>query len=167
MAFKKIGSGSPDDPWSNVAAAIANIGLEMEKAKGIALKQWGLHAEALAKKHMSTQDMGWEELKPATLAAKIRKGQSENILIATSDYFQAITSWTDKEAAYAGVKKGVKDREGNVIADIAAVHEYGSKSGEIPARPLWQPVYKETMEWFVKSDMTPVRIFARNMKKYK
>lgn len=152
--------------WAKVGAVIANLGMEMERARSLSLKRWGLKAEGLAKKHMSSQDLGWTALKAATISAKIRKGQSENILIATSDYFQAITSWADKERAYAGVKKQITNAEGEVIADIAAIHEFGYEAGGIPARPLWQPVYEETMKWFLASDSTPIRIFAKNIQKY-
>lgn len=160
MALKKTGD------WGKIGRLIANIGDVMEESRNEALSAWALKAEALAKGHMSRQDLGWKALDPKTISAKIRKGQSENILIATSDYFQAITSWHDKEGAYAGVTKEVRNSDGDVIADIAALHEYGSESGKLPARPLWQPVYAEAMKWFSTSDKRPNKIFEKKIKKY-
>lgn len=160
MGVTKIGD------WEKVALLIANLAREMELARDLALKRWGLKAEGLAKGHMSKQDLGWQALKPETIAKKIRAGHSENTLIATSDYFQAITSWHMDSSVYAGVKKSARDSEGNDIADIAATHEYGSDSGNIPERPLWQPVFLETMQWFNLGGNSPVDIFNRNIKKY-
>jgi len=154
--------------WEKIAELVANMSQEIEKANETSLKRFGLKAEGTAKKHMSNQDLGWEALKPATLANKVRKGLSENVLIATSSYFQAITSWFDKEnmAVNIGVKKTAKDSDGNEIADIARVHEYGSLSGNIPARPLWKPTLDETIKWFKTSDSRPSAILRKNLKKY-
>lgn len=160
MGITKVGD------WEKVALLVANLAKEMEIARTTALKRWGLKAEGLAKGHMSKQDLGWVALKPETIAEKIRKGHSENILIATSDYFQAITSWHMDNTVYAGVKKIATNSDGEQIADIAATHEYGSDAANIPPRPLWQPVFLETMQWFNLGGNSPVDIFNRNIKKY-
>ena len=161
MAFKKIGD------WEKVERLIKAIKPEMVAAKNQSLMRWGLKAEGIAKKHISMQDLNWKPLKPETLAAKIRKGYSENILVATSSYFQSITSWADlpNNTVYAGVKKEARDEEGNVIADIAKVHEYGSLSGRIPKRELWGPTFEEVMVWHFDKN-TPERLFAERIKKY-
>lgn len=139
----------------------------MEKAREIALKRAGLKGEAIAKLHISNQDLNWVLLEPKTIATKIRKGYSENILVATSSYFQSITSWADKERCYVGVKKTAKDAEGNVIADIARTHEFGSKAAGIPERPLWRPTYAETLQWWQKEENSPAYIFKQIItKKY-
>lgn len=162
MAIQRVGE------WERVASLIDNLELEMQKARVQSIKQWVLKAEGLAKKHIRSQDLGWAALKPATISAKIRKGYSENVLVATSSYFQSITSWVDISTmtGYAGVKKTAKGPNGEEIADIAATHEFGSIAGGIPARPLWQPVFKETMEWYEKSASRPAIIFMNNIKKY-
>lgn len=154
--------------WDKVARVISNLSSEMQKAQIQSLQQWGLKAEALAVGHMSTQDLGWEELKASTIASKVRKGQSENILIATSSYFGSITSWVDKgtSTVYAGVRRTERDKDGNIIADIAKLHEYGSSARGVPARPLWQPTLDELSEWFPKSKSRPSEIFIKNIKKY-
>ena len=162
MSLRRVGD------WEKVANAISHIGEEMKNAQIMAMRRWALKAEGLAKKHIRSQDLKWKALEAATISAKVRKGHSENILVATSSYFQSITSWVDtvEMKAYAGVKKQAKDADGNIIADIAATHEFGSKDGNIPARPLWQPVFAETMNWFKSSDSRPAIIFKNNMKKY-
>lgn len=131
----------------------------MDKARQASLTRWGLKAEQIAVDHMSKQDLGWKALNPQYLAAKIRKGQSELTLIATSSYFQSITSWVSGDTALAGVKRGVLDENGVEVANIAKIHEFGAG-----ARPLWQPTFKETMAWHYKEN-TPAMLFMEQIKK--
>lgn len=162
MGIQKVGD------WEKVERLINNIKPEMVASKNLSLKRWGLKAEAVAKKHISMQDLNWVQLKPETLATKLRKGYSENILVQTSTYFQSITSWQDatiNNTVYAGVKKQARGKDGEIIADIAATHEYGSKSGRIPARPLWQPTFDEVVRWHFASN-TPEKIFAQRIKRF-
>lgn len=158
--MKKMGD------WKKVSQLIGNLSHEMEKAKETSLKRWALKAEGTAKKHMSMQDLNWQALKLKTIAAKQKRGESTATLIATSDYFQAITSWVQEGTAYAGVRKQVRNVDGEIIADIARVHEYGRIDGRIPARPLWQPTFKETLGWFSSSESTPIKIFEKSIQKY-
>jgi len=156
MGFRRAGD------WDRAANLIGNVGAEMLIARNKFLKQWGLKAERIAVTHMSKQDLNWVALAASTLAEKIRKGFSENILIRTSTYFQSITSWHIGNTVYAGVRKEVKDDDGNIVADIAATHEYGSRSGKIPARPLWQPTFKETQDWAANN--SPEKMFLNTIR---
>ena len=70
MALQKIGD------WGKVKNLIGHLAQEMEKAKQISLKRWGLKAEGIAKSHISNQDLDWAELNTEYLAQKIRKGLS-------------------------------------------------------------------------------------------
>lgn len=157
--MKKIGD------WIKVGRLVANIGGEMKKAQQESLRNFGMKVERIAVEHMSSQDLGWRRLKPATLARKIRKGYSENILIETSTYFQSITSWVDGDKVQAGVKRGVREASGIEVADLAAIHEFGSRSGNIPARPLWQPSFEEALAWH-RIHNSPVTIFMNKIRRY-
>lgn len=150
--------------WAGVTRLIGGLSKDLKDARRISLMRFAAKAEREAKMHMSLQDLPWEPLKAETLAAKARKGQSNLILMATSDYFQAITSWVDTDTAYAGVKKDVTDDEGEEIVNIAAVLEFGSDAAGIPARPLWQPVFEDTMKHWAEHDR-PDMIFAAKMVK--
>lgn len=154
MTVRKTGQ------WSKVKDLTAQLKPIMNKAKKTCLMRWGIKAEGLAKSHMSAQDLGWRPLKPKTLEVKIRGGFSENILIMTSSYFQAITSYVQGDTAFAGVKKGTKNTQGDDLTKIAAVHEYGNDN--MPARPLWTPVFKETMLWTTKEN-NPVDILMKDL----
>jgi len=133
--------------WKAVEALIKVLKNEAEIASNQALAQAGLKAEAIAKTHISKQDLNWTPLKASTVAAKVKKGQSENILVATSTYFQSITSWHTKGKAYVGIKKQVVEEDGSLVADIARTLEYGSVTRNIPERPLWQPTMAEVIKW--------------------
>lgn len=138
--------------------AINNLSRDIQKINLIEMQRIGLQAEKKAVMHLRNQDLNW---KPLSERYKKRKtgersrtrkdgGQgkrlkklSDKILIATSSYLQAITSWATKDVAYVGVKRGVKNADGQEIGNIAKIHEYGSIARNIPARPLWKPVYDE------------------------
>lgn len=140
--FYKIGQ------WDQVHLLTSRLGEEFEAARNIALKKIGLHIEGQAKRYMSTQTLDWEPLKAATIRAKVREGESEKILIATSTYFQSITSWVREGTAYAGVKRKVKSEDGEEVADIARIHEYGL--GNNPERELWKPSLIDAIEYYTK-----------------
>ena len=153
--------------WERVTSLVANIQKEMKKAQDVALKRWGLFAERTAIMHISKQDLGWAPLEAGTISAKVRAGYSENILVRTSTYFQSITSYVKDDVSYAGVKKTALYKGGVEVANIAAIHEFGSDSANIPARPLWKPTFDETLQAIkTKNDFNPTLIFLKNIKKY-
>lgn len=161
MSFERTGD------WNKVRRLIDNLTHELEKSQQIALKRMGLLAEKIAVTHISRQDLGWKSLDSKTISQKVKLGYSENILVRTSTYFQSITSYVKDNVAYAGVRKSVRGQNGEVVADIAAVHEFGSQSANIPARPLWQPTMKETSKRIISEDkFDPRVIFLKRIRKY-
>lgn len=157
MPIKKTGD------WDRVRRLIADISPEMQKARQQSLQRFGLKLETITKKHISAQDLGWVPLNSKYLATKVRKGYSENILVMSSTYFKSITSWVQGGICYTGVTREMREDDGTLIADIAKIHEFGSISGTISARPLWVPSFAEAIAWHIKSNQ-PARIFARNIK---
>ena len=158
-SFKKIGD------WEKVAILAARLKYEMMIAQQKSLKRFGLKVEAITKTHMSTQDLNWAELSPDYLARKVRNGDSDNILIATNSYRQSVTSYVINDVVFVGVKKTVVDEEGNEIANIARVHEFGYEPNNIPARPLWQPSFDEALRWHGQNN-TPDIYLRKQLKKY-
>jgi len=125
-------------------------------------------AEDTVRGHLRSQDLSWKPLSPDYAEAKARtragkrsyfrgarrgrraarrkggKRLSEKTLIATSQYFNSITSEIiSPYEAGVGVARRKRYKGGEKIANIALVHEYGSKDGKIPARPLWRPTADE------------------------
>lgn len=137
--------------WKRARIVAATMGPRINKAAALYSVRIGSKAEGIAKKHMRNQDLGWEALAPSTLAQKARKGLSGNILIATSSYFQSITSFSKDLTAFVGVRRTARNKDGEILANIAKIHEFGSRN--IPKRPLWGPTMKEMRE-FIKGDKT-------------
>lgn len=150
--------------WNAVNAITTHIERLGKEAMKDGLVKTGLYAEGRAKGHISKQDLGWKPLKQVYAESKAKKGLSNSILVSTSAYFQAITSYVQGNVAYVGIKKIARDKEGNQIANIAAVHEFGSSKAKIPARPLWQPTIKETEKWLEKNGFD--KILLRKINKF-
>lgn len=149
MGIRKTGD------WGRMNRVIKSLARNISGANQKTLKQVSLKMERIAVKHMQKQDLGWQPLKQKTLAQKAKAGHSNKILIATTDYFQAITAFTKGNVAFAGVTKNAKNRQGSALVSVAAVHEFGNAN--IPARPLWRPTWNETLQWIRKS-----KIVSRN-----
>lgn len=109
-------------------------GLELDRvlkeAKKNALITIGIVVEEDTKKRFEEQGPDWEPLKPATIAAK----GSSAILIDTGLMLNSIESQVNEEEGT--VKIGIFKKE---RALIALVHELGSPSRNIPARPFMIP----------------------------
>lgn len=87
--------------------------------------------------------IGWEPLAVGTRLKKAKLGQDpDRILYATGLYYRSITIWKVGINYYVGVKRGIKHGNGNLtVGEIARIHESGR--GNIPARPLWSPSYRQ------------------------
>lgn len=146
MELKKFGD------WGVVTNMAKNMSSDIKHSNKIALAQIALRAEAMAVKHLRDQDLKWKPLSKKYIESKRKKGLSDKTLIATSSYMQAITSDVNQAgtASSAGVFRKSKGKNGENIADIAKTMEYGSIVRNIPARPLWKPVYSEMKKWLIK-----------------
>ena len=151
--FKRTGN------WSGVNKLVKSLATDIRGANRVTLMKVGLKAESIAVKHLRDQDLNWTPLRAQTIKSKVRRGGSNKTLINTTDYFQAITSYSDGSTAFAGVIKSAKNQDGTKITTIAMVHEFGS--GDIPARPLWRPTFKETLNWIIKDKVFPEEIYKR------
>lgn len=152
--------------WNLAGRFINNLKSDIEESNRVTLQRISIKARDTAVKHLRNQDLGWVSLAPETRRRKQNKGLSEKTLIATSSYFQSITAFSTSTHAYAGVKKTAKNKDGEIIADIAKVHEYGSKTRNIPARPLWRPTYKETVRYIRSSGIFAKAFLDRRKKRY-
>lgn len=130
--------------WTKAKRIARKLQKRMDNAASKTVARMALEAERMAVKLLADQPSDWDPLSEKYKKQKEKRGQSEKILIATSTYFQSITSFNVSSfIAFAGVKRSAKGEDGQIVADIAAIHEYGSKKRNIPARPLWTKVYKE------------------------
>jgi hypothetical protein len=123
------------------------IQAEKKILAGVALK-----AEQLAVDRIKSQPSEWKKLSSSYLEWKVSKGYSPNMLTKTSTMIQAITSGVVGLVGYAGVPKTARNKEGESVANIAATHEYGSVKMNIPARPVWQIVHRQTIQYILFTD---------------
>ena len=101
-------------------------------------------AERTVVHHLRNQDLRWKRLNRDYLKRKRRLGLSEKTLIATGTYFKNITSVKDSPFEGAvGVLRTAKNRKGGSVANLAKVHEFGTRNKRIPKRPLWEPSTEE------------------------
>lgn len=150
--------------WDIIGLLTANLRKELDRAAKTSVRRLGIKAEAIAKLHIQNQDLPWEPLNPAYKASKARRGLSENMLMATTSYFQAITSWHEGLRSLAGVKRTAQGQNGEDLGVIARTLEYGSEAKNIKSRPLWQPTLVETAKWHEKNNQAAF-IFKDNIRK--
>lgn len=83
----------------------------------------------------------FKPLDPATIAMK----KSSKALIHRGDLIRSITvkSLPGGNSYFVGVHKMSRGKDGKSLANIAEVHEFGTKNGRIPARPFLQPSFDE------------------------
>lgn len=149
--FKKFGD------WELAMNLAKNMESDINRANKITLMQLGSRAEAMAVKFVQQQNLPWKKLSQKYLDRKDRAGLSTKIYIATSSYFQAITSKAFKDYSFAGVFRKQKEKNGEYISDIAKVMEYGSIKQGIPPRKLWRVVYADMRKFLIKE-----KLFAAN-----
>lgn len=135
MSFKKTGD------WDEVERFLKEAPGKIDRINQRSLKRVGLKAEKMAVKFIKSQSLSHRRLDEKYLESKVKKGKSNKILISDGHYLQAITSTTEDNVAFAGVNKTVKNKDGGSTANIARVQEFGSIARNIPARPVWLPVF--------------------------
>lgn len=121
--------------------ASPNLRRESRKTIGRQLKL----VEAKVLNHIDSQDLEWQSLSEKYAAKKERQGLSPDILRASNQMYSNITTHQpDDFQGACGVKRGVKDKDGQDVTDIALIHEQPEDDGKkIPARKLWKPTFEE------------------------
>ncbi len=103
--------------------------------------------------HIDSQDLGWQKLTDKYADRKKNKGLSPDILRASNQMYSNITTHQEDDFQGAvGVKRGVKEKNGSDVTDIALIHEQPKDDGKkIPARKLWKPTFEEMKPGIVKA----------------
>ena len=135
-------------PLSSLSEAGSKFQAEVEKATD----RSGRLLEMTIVGHFEAQDLPWPPLDPKYLKAKVNQGYSEQILIRTGTLMQNIRyhkeDWT---SGFVGVLRNVLTTDGESLVNIAAVHEFGTSDGRIPARPFMAPSLEETKDEIVRN----------------
>ena len=144
--FKKTGQ------WSEVQTLLQDLKGKVEAGVQVAMMKSGLEMERFSVKAIQQQNMGWKNSEYWTDKKKAL-GYSEKVLVMTSTYIQAITSFAQRKkgkfTVNAGVKRGIYEDDGTEIANIAAVLEFGRKTDKTKKYPLWVPCENHIRTWIV------------------
>jgi len=151
--------------WDIAGLFTRNLKRDITEEMAVALKQIGLEGEGLMKKYIRDQKGNWQMPSALYLKYKQKKGLSNKTLMATTLMVQSITSVEAYPKVFIGVKRGVKNKEGVEVANIAAVMEFGSEKRNIPARPYMAPV-NEIMQEKLDNNLLGKRIVEHLRKKY-
>lgn len=111
---------------------------------------------------LQSQSYDWAPLNPEYKRRKEKKGLSGKILIATGDYYNAIKYEITSDAVWVGVPNKIHKPSGLNYNILARVHEFGSETMKIPARPLWRPA----LSWWIREwNSTHKRNLIKNVNK--
>lgn len=151
MALKIFKTGEWDKVNAKINATYLIKGIDA--ANDLAMKNVVAIGERIVVKLLVSQSLSWAKLSPNTLKHKLNKKPpgSNKILIDTSTYLQAITSLVQNKVGFVGVRRLSLYKNGQSVANIAMVNEYGSKARNIPARPLFGPSKNLLMAWISKN----------------
>lgn len=145
--------------WDAVIKGIEHLDENILAAIKLATMQNCLMLEAALVLHIQNQDLGWKGLNPVYKAYKEKKKLSNQILIATSTLMNSITHEVSDDglSGFVGVLRKAKGKKGgkNEVL-IGAVHEFGSPSRNITARPLFQPTLVEKKQAVIDRYMKAV-----------
>lgn len=165
--LKKVGR------WDIAGLMTRNIGRDIPIELAVALKQVGLQGEKMMKKYIIEQkgesasgDYKWKELDKAYLFRKGADGYSTKTLIRTSTMVQSISSQSIYPKVFIGVKRGVAQEDGQDVANIAAIMEFGSQKRNIPARKFIAPVGEDLQMQITEQNLFGQKILKYLRKKY-
>lgn len=156
FSYRQIGD------FNKAKKRIDSLSKNLQNAQKEILAKVALKAEAMAVERLQSQPSDWDPLNKDYKAQKIREGYSSHTLIRTSTMFQSITSFVKGNKAYAGILKTEKNKDGESIANIAAIHEYGSVKRNIPARPIWRVVRIDIAKWLASKKIF-IEIFEEHI----
>ena len=129
--------------WDKAGALLTGMHALMSKNLEFATKKNAVTLRDTMKKTINAGRPEWPPLQPKTIA---RKGSSKP-LIDTGDMRNSINDqMLESGGAFIGIPRAAKNRKGGDLVNIGAVHVYGSKTRNIPARDFILPAYNAVRE---------------------
>lgn len=160
MSVKKVGD------WDRAGRLCSMIGSDIKKSNEVAIRQIGLKGERMMVKWIKSQPSIWQPLNEAYVAYKKTQGYSTLMLRRTSTFISKITSQTKYPNVFIGVKRGAFNKEGEELANIAAIMEFGSKVRGIPPRMYLRPVHKMLLRLIEVENLFAVYLLKELQRKY-
>ena len=138
--------------WKKVAKIIGSLQKTFEKVRRAHLTWISEEAVTIIKDHINAQDLSWEALSPAYKKAKEAGGFDTDIYKKTGRFAESIVGeLVGRDSVFIGIKHGARGSNGEDLANIATILEYGAQGANIPARPLWLPSMGEVLELWDKN----------------
>lgn len=150
--------------WAKLQHVLSDAGIKIRRESSRSIRRSLSTIERAVLSHIDEQDLDWDPLSEAYAARKEKQGLSPDILRATNQMYQNITTaQPDSYRGMVGVQRGVKSGNGDELTDIALIHEQPDDDGTIiPARKLWQPTFEETKdEVAAELKGVAIRVFKR------
>ena len=137
--------------WEKVLKKLDTAANKVKRGVSRTLRKELLDVESVVLGHMDDQDLGWNKTAPLNKEYAKRKEAAQSpklspdILRATNRMYKNITTHQqDDFTGSVGVKRGVKNKDGEDVTDVALIHEQPDDDGTIiPARKLWEPTFNE------------------------
>lgn len=132
--------------WAGLERMLSEAGTKFKREVGAATDRCGRILQASIVSRIEGQKFS-RPLSPLYLAQKIRRGLSEQILIATATLMSNIKyRRIDWSQGFVGVNR----KEPKKGYDLGWIHEYGSRDGRVPARPFVEPGVKDVEDKIIK-----------------
>jgi hypothetical protein len=150
--------------WDKLARVLDRVATKHKSAQARAIGRSLKKVERRILSHLDKQNLAWEPLSDAYAKSKAQKNLSPDILRATNEMYQNITTAQPSPwKGMVGVQRGVKSKGGDDLTDIALIHEQPEDDGEvIPARKLWQPTFEEMKDGIAAELMgTAIKVFKK------
>jgi hypothetical protein len=131
--------------WKKALAVLDGAANNIKKGMSKTIRRKMIDVERRVLAHVDDQDLGWDELDPKYADQKEKKGLSPDTLRASNQMYSNITTaQIDDFTGAVGVQRGVKNKDGEDVTDVAIIHEQPDNDGTIiPARKLWEPTFDE------------------------
>ncbi len=134
--------------WQRLSAQLDRVSRKLATETGKQLGRALAKVERTVLDHVDEQDLDWEQLSDAYEAQKEKRGLDPDILRATNQMYENITTdQPDDFTGAVGVTRGVLTKDGEDVTEIALIHEQPDDDGTVmPARKLWQPTFEEVKD---------------------
>ena len=133
--------------WTFASAALLTASRRIKSASDRALMQEAQHLRKQLVQGIRKQAPGgrpFAKLKSQTLKSRKQTGFSgTKALIRTGDFVNSIqVSKVGQEGVFVGILRSSMSRGGEMLVNIAKIHEFGAPRANIPPRPVFEPVFK-------------------------
>ncbi len=147
--------------WNQAINILQFMNKRMDDNMETVTRQNAITLRDETKNTIAETDPDWPELMPQTIQ---RKGSSKP-LVDHGDLLASIKDTNiNKHEAFVGVNKGVENKDGTEIVDIARVQEFGDDNLGIPARSFIYSTFLRIREFLASRYIESCKATLRGLK---